>query len=62
MQYANRRNRKKRAMEGIAMETKVGIERQEDEEENKKEKLVEVNVKLGETWWRIVGVYVHNNI
>lgn len=62
MQYANRRNRKGRTMGGIAMGTRVGIERREDERENKEERLMEVNVKLGEEWWRIVGVYVNNNI
>lgn len=40
----------------------VRIEKRGDKKENEGEKMVEIKGRLWEDWWKIVGVYVNNDL
>lgn len=44
------------------MGVKLRIEKREDKEESEGEEMVEVKGRLREDWWKIVGVYVNNDL
>lgn len=46
----------------MAIEMKEGIEWREEKREKGKEGIMVRRVKLGEDWWRVVGIYVDKSV
>lgn len=61
-QWAKRRNRKGRAMGGMAMGIRKEMLEKRGETEPEEEELMVGAVKVGEERWKIIGVYVNGNM
>lgn len=59
--WANRKNKEGRAMGGLCVRIREGI-RMEKETEEGKEELMIVKVWLGKEEWKLVGIYVNNDL
>lgn len=62
VQWAGKKNKKGRAIGGMVMEVKRGIEIEEEKEEVDIEGLMTKRVKLRDSWQRIIGVYVNKEV
>ena len=62
VQQAGRKSKKGRAMGGMIVGIREGIEREKEIEERRQEGLQMVKVNLGGEWWRLVGVYVNGDL
>lgn len=51
-----------KAMGGMIVGVRVGIEEEKEKEDGNKERIITAKVCLGKRWWRIVGVYINNNL
>lgn len=60
-QYASRKN-KGRAMGGMVIDIRAGIEAIEGHGREEMEGIMVSCVKLGGDWWRVVGVYVNGDL
>lgn len=62
MQYARRKNRKGRAIEGLMVRIRKEIEIENLNQGEEKEGIMGKVMKLGEEKWRLIGVYVREDI
>lgn len=62
VQLASRKNRKRRAMGGMSMGVRKGIEVIEGVEGRETEGMIMRMVRIGEEKWRIIGVYANGNV
>lgn len=62
VQYAKRTNKKGRAMGGMVMGIKKGIEVEEIKDMEEIEGMMGRMVKIGKIKWRMVGVYVKGDL
>lgn len=58
VQYAGRKSRKGRAMGRMVLEVKEGIKR----EKKGWEGVLVTRVLLGAEWWKVMGIYVNENL
>lgn len=61
-QWAKGKNRKGRALGGMVMGIREGIEIKKEREREEREGIIMNTVRSGKWWWRIVGVYVNKDI
>lgn len=61
VQWAGKKNRKRREMGGMILGVRVGIIVEKGNRVRNEERAMAVKVKLGE-WWRVVEVYVNKNL
>lgn len=57
-----KRNKKGRAMAGMVLGIKVGIEAGEGDGRREMEGVMVKRIKLDDEWWRVVGVYVNGDL
>lgn len=62
MQYARRKNRKGRAIGGLMLGIRKKIETEDLNQGEEKEGIMGKVMKLGEEKWRLIGVYVREDI
>lgn len=62
MQEAGKRNKKGRAMGGMIVGIKEGLERKRDVRAEEKDGLLTVKVSLGREWWRLICIYVNKDL
>jgi len=62
LQMAGRKNKKGRAIGGMVIGVRNGIEVIEEEGEREIEGIIKKIIKIGEEKWRIVGVYVNGDL
>lgn len=62
VQEVGRKSKKGRAMERMIMGVREGIRREIENSERKEEGLLDGKVNLGGEWWRLVGVYVNEDL
>ena len=60
-QWARRESKKGRAMGGMKMGVRKGLEAKEGDE-GEKEGIMMKKVRMGGEWWRVVGVYVNKDL
>jgi len=62
VQLASRKNKKGRAMGGMIIGVRNGIEVMEEVEERITEGIIKRVIKIGEEKWRIIGVYANGDV
>lgn len=62
MKKAGRKSKKGRAIGGMLIGLREGIEVKEEEGYRDREGILVRKVKLGKEWWRVVRVYVNRDI
>ncbi|XP_024878641.1 trichohyalin-like [Temnothorax curvispinosus] len=62
VQIAARRNKKGRACGGMLLGIRKSIEEIKERRETEEEGKIEGKIRIGEEVWRIIGIYVNNNI
>ncbi|XP_024884283.1 trichohyalin-like [Temnothorax curvispinosus] len=62
VQIATRRNKKGRACGGMLLGIRKSIEEIKERRETEEEGKIEGKIRIGEEVWRIIGIYVNNNI
>lgn len=62
MQYAEKRNKKGRAMGGMVMGIRKELMKREGEINVRTERLITGRVKIGRGSWRVVGVYINEDM
>lgn len=61
-QWAGRRNMKGRAMGGMIIGVRIGIRTEREKERENKEGMITIKVWLGGEEWKVVGIYVNNDL
>lgn len=61
-QWAGRKNKKGRAMGGIIVGIRRGMEVEKEKEDREVKGIMSIKIQVKGNWWRVIGVYVNNDL